>query len=503
MQIIETVILDCYTDEPSGYGVRPYLGTHQIHLSQALTYLGIDHYYLTIDDLRFATRGVSGDENNSDISTLNTTNNCANALEIIQKAKLIYIIMGCFVDYKYFSTIPPKSDEVFEFLKLSKSRKILFYVLGTVDGISPDYQNSKLQTIIDHVELGNTYRYVIENNKHGDIFPPNYDLLEKISSSEPQIIQQLKYPIIAEIETGAGCNTPFCSFCIESVRAIPPSYRTPESIILQIKTLYRTGVRYFRLGRQPNFFQYQNQDVSQVHRLLAEIREGCPNLSMLHIDNANIVSVISKNGIEIIKEIVRYCTPGNIAPLGIESFDDNVRTTIRKTGTAEQAYKAISIISEIGSERGGDCLPKLLPGINLIYGLPGQTFSTHQTNLEYLAKILNNGLFTARLFFRKMTRPTGISFNDGPTSNDEYLKWFNDIVDLFVLPMQSRVYTIGKIIKNNREVVLNDGNSYLRTLGTCPIRIKVIGNKLTPYNFYDVQITKNLDYRLLQGIVKN
>jgi radical SAM superfamily enzyme with C-terminal helix-hairpin-helix motif len=50
----QVVIFDCYTDEPSGYGVRPYLGTHQIHLSQALSHLGVDHVYLTIDDLRYA-----------------------------------------------------------------------------------------------------------------------------------------------------------------------------------------------------------------------------------------------------------------------------------------------------------------------------------------------------------------------------------------------------------------------------------------------------------------
>lgn len=54
MTFNKTVILDCYTDEPSGYGARPYLGTHQIHLAQALSYKHEPFSYLTIDDLRFA-----------------------------------------------------------------------------------------------------------------------------------------------------------------------------------------------------------------------------------------------------------------------------------------------------------------------------------------------------------------------------------------------------------------------------------------------------------------
>ena len=41
-------ILDCYTDEPSGLGVPPYLGTYPRYL------LGLypNSLYLTIDDLR-------------------------------------------------------------------------------------------------------------------------------------------------------------------------------------------------------------------------------------------------------------------------------------------------------------------------------------------------------------------------------------------------------------------------------------------------------------------
>ena len=42
-------LLDCYTDEPSGLGVPPYLGTYPRYIAG---YLNEDVYYLTIDDLR-------------------------------------------------------------------------------------------------------------------------------------------------------------------------------------------------------------------------------------------------------------------------------------------------------------------------------------------------------------------------------------------------------------------------------------------------------------------
>ncbi len=498
----DVVILDCYTDEPSGYGVRPYLGTHQIHLSQALAYLNEDHSYLTIDDLRYCSRGILQDSANTDLSTLNRTKNCEDALSILHRAKTIYVIMGCFVDYSYFSTIPPKSDEVYAYLKNTRGRKVLFYVLGTADGIAPDYESSRLSTIMDRVEFGNTYRFVLEqksSQRNTELIAPNYAILDSISSFEPQIISQLRYPIIAEIETGAGCNAATCIFCIESLRRLRPSYRDPDAIIKQIRCLYDAGVRHFRLGRQPNFYHYQYQNISQVKKLFSGIRESCPNIEMLHVDNANIISVTTKEGYEITKLIVRYCTSGNVAPLGIESFDQDVRRAICKAGTAEQAVKAVEIINEHGQIKGPDGFPYFLPGINLIYGLPKQTPTTHKINIDYLNKILNDDLQTRRLFFRRMTHPTGISFSDGPLSNEEYAQWFKDIVEYFVLPMQSKVYPPGTILRNFREVVLKNGDSYLRTLGTCSIRVLVKGKKLEPYKSYDVRITDNLNYRLLQG----
>ncbi len=47
--IYEDTILDCYTDEPAGLGVPPYLGVHPRYLAG---HLKGKVNYITIDDLR-------------------------------------------------------------------------------------------------------------------------------------------------------------------------------------------------------------------------------------------------------------------------------------------------------------------------------------------------------------------------------------------------------------------------------------------------------------------
>lgn len=500
----DAVILDCYTDEPSGYGVRPYLGTHQIHLSQALAAQGKPHAYLTIDDLRYCEHGLAENKKHTDIATLNTTINRDNALDILRRAKTIYIIMGCFVDYRYFSCVPPRSDEVYHYLRGLTARKILFYVMGTLDGISSDYSESSLSTLIDEVEHGNTYRYVFEltgSTPTKNLINPDYDLLKRIGNYPPPILEQIRDPIIAEIETGTGCNTPTCTFCIESVRSPRVTYRAPEDIIDQVGCLYNSGVRHFRLGRQPNFFHYMKQDVLAMERLLAGIRSCCPEIKTLHIDNVNIVNVITAPGHRIAELVAKYCTSGNVAPFGVESFDPAVRKAARVVGAVDDVIRAVEIINQYGSERGETGIPKLLPGINLIHGLPGASPRTHEANRSCLLRILSEGLMTYRFYYRNMTQPTGVSLSSSQTVHAEFQRCFDELVEEFVLPMQSRVYPPGTVISDDWEMVRDGDTMYARTLGTCSIKVR-LNQQLTCLRAnMSVRVAGNIGYRLLEGSV--
>ncbi len=495
----KTVILDCYTDEPSGYGARPFLGTHQTHLAQALSYKNESFSYLTIDDLRFANGERETTESN--IRILNKTKNANNALDIIANAETIYIVMGCFTEYKYFSCLPPSIDEVYQKLENTRAKKILFYVLGTTNDVCSEYQSSSLAKIIDAVCIGNTYRFILEEGNKDDFLLPNYDLLAKISNQPVNIIEQLEYPIIAEIETGTGCDTPSCSYCIEAKRHIRPSYREPQDIIRQIKSLYDCGVRHFRLGRQPNFFHYQYNSVEKLEELLSGIRETCPDLQTLHIDNVNMCSVIMPHGRDFTKLVVKYCTDGNVAPFGIESFDNDVRQATHICGKAENVIKAIEIINEYGAVIGENGFQKFLPGINLMHGLPGQTQKTHEINMKFLETIYKNNLQTHRLFYRYMTPTEGTISSKTKEDIEYYNKCAQEITQSFTIPMQKRIYPSGCILKGFKEVVNKTGYSLLRTIGTCSIRVFVENKKLTPYNNYDIQVLDTIEPKLLKGII--
>jgi len=494
------IILDCYSDEPSGYGVPLFLGVHQRYISAALNYFGRRHFYLTIDDLRYAkNKRKKLPPGNTDISTLNLTLNVNKTLKLLNEADTIYIVMGCFVDYKYLSALPPKDLELYELIKEFKARKVLFYVLGGKVELPSKFLKSPLFKHVDKVVTGLAYNFLLKGETNS--FSPNYDLLAKITKTGAPILDQIGLPRVIEIESMIGCNWAKCSFCIERLRGYPVRFREVDDIIADIVASYNYGARYFRIGRNPNFYYYMEQDVPKMEALLYGIRSQCPEIKVLHIDNVNPESVVTPQGHEITKLIVKYCTSGNIAPFGIESFDPKVRKINTLNATVDQIMEAISILNECGREKGENGAPRFLPGVNLIYNLPGQRPETLDYNLYYLRQIMDKGYQTQRLFFRKCTSPLGVSIEDPTTRGEskEYEEWKQQIYENYAIPMLKRVFPIGTVLKNARVEIWKDGNSVLRQLGTCPPRI-VIKNQLLPIGKeYDVVVRGVLKHRTLLG----
>ncbi len=112
----------------------------------------------------------------------------------------------------------------------------------------------------------------------------------------------------------------------------------------------------FRLGQQTCFFSYQRRDPEQIERLLAGGREVCPELAVLHIDNADPLAVASPAGTRIAVLVARYCTEGNCAPMGVETFDPAVVARNPLTCTPEILLRAVENVNEAGAARGPvDC----------------------------------------------------------------------------------------------------------------------------------------------------
>lgn len=494
------VIIDCYTDEPSGLGVPPYLGVHSRYLAGSLKKKGKEYYYLTIDDIRVSNGETHYEKGTWNKRIINTTKNKDNAQQILSDADNIYVVMGCFVEYEYVSAFPPSFKEVEKLLeKYSNKNKVLFYALGGSE-LSQKLLNKTIPDgLFNEIIFGNVYNYFFdkENNK----FSPNYDLLREVAILSADMLKQLSRPMIIELESATGCNRkPGCTFCIESIRGLPLQFRDLEHILQEVKALYDNGARYLRIGKQPNFYAYMNCDPDEIEKLLKGIRELCPELKTFHIDNVSPHNVPTREGERITELIVKYCTSGNIAPFGVESFDPKIREVCNLNGSLEDVHNSIAIINKYGKERGEDGMPKFLPGINIIYGLSGQGEKTLKYNLDNFKRILESDCYVRRVFVRKLTSPYGEQFDEHQVKEDgEFEFWKAEIEKNFIFPMLKKVYPIGLELRDIRMEMYKDGNSILRKMGTCPIRILIEGKELIIDEFYNVKVIGYVSERTLLG----
>lgn len=493
------VIIDCYTDEPSGLGVPPYLGVHSRYIAGYLEKENINYYYLTIDDLRY-DKGERHFEKSFNKRILNMTTNYENVKNILYKANNIYIVMGCFVKYEYVSAEPPTFIEVKDLLNeyVKDKNKVLFYALGRNNIPKEIVKQTIPEDSFNEIYFGNTYNYFLKSKNS---FTPNYNDLKNIAMKSSGVLKQLNRPLIIEIETATGCDrNPGCVFCIEGLRGLPLQFREINDILLEIKALYDKGARYFRLGKQPNFYSYMDRNPKKLEKLLKSITTECPDIKTLHIDNASPHNVATEDGEEITRLIAKYCTDGNIAPFGIESFDPIIREKCNLNGTIEDIHNSIAILNKYGKERGKTGLPKLLPGINIIYGLDGQNEKTLKYNLDNFEKIMLSDNFVRRVFVRKLTSPYGEQFDK--YSEEELLefeKWQGLVDEKFSLPMLKKVFPIGLTIKDVRMEMYQDENSILRQMGTCPVRIIIKNQKLDLDKFYNIKIIDYISSRTILG----
>ena len=107
--------------------------------------------------------------------------------------------------------------------------------------------------------------------------------------------------------------------------------------------------------------------------------------------------VISDHPVEsmkILRSIAKYCTSGNVLALGLESADPAVKTANNLNSNSSQTMEAIRMINEVGRERGKNGLPLMLPGLNFIIGLEGETSRTLEMNLAFLKQVMENNYLT-------------------------------------------------------------------------------------------------------------
>jgi len=200
---------------------------------------------------------------------------------------------------------------------------------------------------------------------------------------------------------------------------------------------------------------------------------------------------------EITKLIVKYCTPGNVAAFGAETFDEDVVRKNNLNSTPEMTMNAVRIINRYGSIRGGNGMHSLLPGINILLGLNGETKKTHIANMVYFRKILDENLLVRRINIRQVVPYKGTVLCEEvgnkflKKNRALYWKWRNDIRQNIDFEMLKRLVPTGTVMKEVRAEVYDGNHTFMRQLGSYPL---IVGtNTRVPLGkFYNIRVTGHM-----------
>jgi len=519
-------IVDGYTDEPAGLGVPPYLGIYPRYAYGAIKKARPDAaiFYLTIDDIRATFLGGRG------IESKNKTPNFPKTREILEKADLVVYIGGLHTPGKYLSAVPGSVEEVARFIKQFGGEKILggpaFMGSASMGGIKITRGELQLaQSVFDHIVYGDLEAFLFDflsNPKDADPFRfRTYNELKDYAIIGADVVKQFPdFPdfVIVEIETQRGCPKAMgiggCSFCTEPVRYRRVEDRLVEDIVAEVKALYDLGVRHFRVGRQSCIFSYMAKPNGRVpipnpeaiERLFAGIRSVAPDVKTLHVDNANpaVIANYPEESVRIAKALIEYGTPGNVVAFGLESADPKVAKLNNLNATAEETYEAVRVLNEVGGRRGYNGMPWLLPGINIIFGLPGETKKSYELTFQFLKRLLDDGLMVRRINIRQVVVFPGtplwhmrerVKTEKHKKLIQHYKYKIRHEIDL---PMLKRVVPVGTVLRDVRAEVFDNGLTYGRQIGSYPLIVGI--PKEIPLNrFYDVLIVDH-GFRSITGI---
>lgn len=476
---MQIAILDGYVDEPSCLGVPPYISPYPRYIGGAIKDIGKDYLYLTIDDLR---------ENNERAKKL-------------RNAKLLILIAGAIVPGKYLRGMPISLNEILRIAKDFKGIKILcgaFAKYGFGSYCNYDFEDENFNFIAKKDADTCIYDFL----KNGE-FSNRLRTMEewkKWSFLGTEVVKQHRdfpSPLITEIETYRGCIRYLsggCSFCTDVLFG-KPIFRNEEDIIKEIEMLNKLGVVNFRLGAQTCFFSYKNNqgkpNVSAIEKLLKGIRKKT-QLKVLHLDNANpsVIANNEKESEEIAKLIVKYCTSGNVLAFGMESADEKVIKENNLNATPNEVMKAIEIINKYGKEVGENGLPKLLPGINFVLGLRGESEETYELNFNFLKMVLERNLLLRRINIRQVN-PIRLKYSENFMKyKKQFIKFKEKVREEIDKEMLKKVVPYGSILKDVFTEKIIGNITFGRQIGSYPILIGI------PYiisigKFVDVFITSH------------
>jgi len=214
-----------------------------------------------------------------------------------------------------------------------------------------------------------------------------------------------------------------------------------------------------------------------VEELYSGIRSVAPDLEVLHTDNANPSYIVRhKASYKVIEIIAKYNTPGDVLSFGVESFDERV-IRVNNIGTSpEDVFEAIKLVNEIGSRRI-DGVPKLLPGINLLYGLLGEDERTYEENYRFLTRVLESGYLLRRINIRQVIVHPGTPLfrhigKKRRLLNKRLFKFWKDRIRRDIdSQMIKRIFPKGTVLRGVIPEKRRGKITFGRQLGTYPVLV--------------------------------
>ncbi|MCU0852648.1 MAG: radical SAM protein [Thermoplasmata archaeon] len=480
---MRALVLDGYTDEPACLGVPPFISPYARLAFGALTDAGAEAEYATIDQWRSGSVNTEGFD-------------------------LLAIIRNLAVPGKYLRGMPASDNELRRIAEAARGTTI-----GSL-GVDPRNIPGPLKGSFDLLVSGDLDASLFD-------FASGEGLVQRRRTYEEWnswLVRgagaclrhpDLGGPLIAEVQMYRGCVryiTGGCRFCIEPLFG-DVAFRKRADIIAEVKALAAAGVRNYRLGAQSCVYCYMSKETGksetptpnpeEIEKLLRAVKETA-RPDVLHVDNAN-PAVIAEHPAEardVTKSIAEHCTSGNVLAFGLESADPGVARANNLNSTPEQTMEAVRLVNEIGAERGPSGLPLVLPGINILCGLEGESKDTYRMNLEFLRAVLHEGLLLRRINIRQVI-PSRQEF-PGVASKQDFMRFKRTVREEIDGPMLERLVPDGTVLRSVYAEVKDGGRTFGRQVGTYPLLIS-IPYPVNPGTRLDVAVTAR-GYRSVTGI---
>ena len=388
------LVIDGYEDEPAAFGVPPYVGFHIRYICGVFESMNVAYEVKSIDACRLSPPDFSS---------------CLG----------VVIFAGAVVPGKYLRGTPISLKEVQRYIsEIEKDTPILCGGWAIRGWKQNGWQPLRPNLFLSVQDTDASLHYFLGNQewKHLRRTGEQWSQWAQSGAASKAVTthEDLGGPLTLEVEVYQGCvrYKRGCKFCIDPKKGVP-IWRQPEDIIAEVTHALDAGVSHVRLGGMTDTYTYQAEGVVEMEypipnpepiaQLLHGLRED-ERLDILHTDNANpsIIAEHLDEAEEITKTLVETLSDGAVLSFGLESADPNVHENNWLNCDASQLKSAIRLINKYGREKGERGLPKLLPGLNFIAGLNGETSQTYQMNFNLLKEIKDEGYWLRRINLRQV-----------------------------------------------------------------------------------------------------